>query len=248
VSLYAIIPARGGSKGVPGKNIKLLKGHPLIAYSIAAAKLVKDVDRIIVSTDSHEIAKIARRYGAETPFQRPAELAKDSSPDRDFMLHAVRWFEKNERMLPDYWLHLRPTTPLREPSLINEAIQRIMSAPTATSLRSAHEASESPFKWFLSDSNGFFIPFRSPEGKDYSNMPRQECPKVYIPDGYVDILLTRTILSQESIHGNRIYGYISPFCFEVDSQKDFDFLEYEIERKNFLIMDFLKNIITDKRQ
>jgi N-acylneuraminate cytidylyltransferase len=239
--IYAIIPARGGSKGIPGKNIKLLKGHPLIAYSIAAAKLSKSISRVIVSTDSPEIAEISKTYGAEVPFIRPAEFAKDNSPDRDFLVHAIRWFEENENEIPGYWVHLRPTTPLRDPSLIDDAISMLQNSPNATSLRSGHEAAESPFKWFMKDEKGFFIPFRSAERKDYSNMPRQICPKVYIPDGYVDVLLNSVITGKGSVHGGNIYGYISPFCVEVDSQEDFDFLEYEIERKGSPVFDYLNN-------
>ncbi|OGV37174.1 MAG: cytidylyltransferase [Lentisphaerae bacterium GWF2_49_21] len=239
--VYSIIPARGGSKGVPGKNIKPLKGHPLIAYSIAAARLSKTIDRVIVSTDSAEIAEISMNYGAEVPFIRPAEFAKDNSSDRDFMVHAIQWFESNEKMIPEYWVHLRPTTPLRDSSLVDEAIGIIRKNKNATSLRSGHEATESPFKWFLADEKGFFVPFRSPEGKDYSNMPRQMCPKVYIPDGYVDILLSSVIAGGESIHGRNIHGYISPYCVEVDSQNDFDILEYALGRKSSPILDYLNN-------
>ena len=109
---YAIIPARGGSKGVPRKNIKLLKGFPLIAYSIVAAKMSKMTDRVIVSTDSQEISDIAQKYDAEVPFLRPAEYAHDRSPDIDFVRHAIDWFAKNESNQPELFVHLRPTTPL----------------------------------------------------------------------------------------------------------------------------------------
>ncbi|PYR99017.1 MAG: cytidylyltransferase, partial [Acidobacteria bacterium] len=138
--VFALIPARGGSKGVPKKNIKLLGGYPLIAYSIAAAKLCPLVDRIVVSTDSEDIANISKKYGADVPFLRPAELATDSSPDRDFILHALAYFERQERNTPEYIVHLRPTTPLRDPALMAEAIECIRNNSEATSLRSAHPA------------------------------------------------------------------------------------------------------------
>ncbi|HON56846.1 MAG TPA: acylneuraminate cytidylyltransferase family protein, partial [bacterium] len=111
MKIYAIIPARGGSKGVPDKNIRLLKGYPVIAYSIVACKLSKKIDRIIVSTDSEKIAQISKKYGAEVPFLRPAEFATDISPDLGFMKHAVDWFEINEKNIPDFFIHIRPTTP-----------------------------------------------------------------------------------------------------------------------------------------
>ena len=120
--VVAIIPARSGSKSVAHKNIKLLSGHPLIAYSIAAAQLSKSIGRIIVSTDSEHYAGIAKKYGAEVPFIRPAKLSEDKSGDREFLEHAMEWMAENEGFQPEYWVHLRPTTPLREPRIIDEAI------------------------------------------------------------------------------------------------------------------------------
>ena len=104
----AIIPARGGSKGIPGKNIAPLLGHPLIAYSIAAAHASRGVSRTIVSTDSEEIAAISRRYGAEVPFMRPAELSTDISTDRDFLIHAINWLKEHENYGPIVWLFQLP--------------------------------------------------------------------------------------------------------------------------------------------
>ena len=137
--VFAIIPARGGSKGVPKKNIRPLAGYPLIAYSIAAARLCSRIDRVIVSTDSEQIAELSRKYGAEVPFMRSPALAGNLSTDREFVIHALEWFGKNEAAVPDYLVHLRPTTPLRDPTLIDEAIAALMSDPEATSLRSGHE-------------------------------------------------------------------------------------------------------------
>ncbi|MDD5596486.1 MAG: acylneuraminate cytidylyltransferase family protein [Victivallaceae bacterium] len=234
---YAIIPARCGSKGVVGKNTKVLGGHPLIAYSIAAAKAAKEIDRVIVSTDSEEIAEIARDYGAEVPFLRPAKFAEDNAPDRDFLVHAIEWFQSHERTIPHYWVHLRPTTPLRDPALIDDAIRNISKHSHYSSLRSAHEAGESPFKWFMMNSRREFIPFRSLTGEDYSVMPRQMCPKVYIPNGYVDVLRTKVIMTEESIHGDNIFGYLTPFCREVDSPEDFELLEFELKRKAFTLLE-----------
>ena len=137
--MYAIIPARGGSKGVPKKSIALLCGFPLIAYSIAAAKLSKKIERVIVSTDSEEMAEVARSFGAETPFMRPAEFARDTSPDIEFVEHAISWFQKNESSVPEFLVHLRPTTPLRIPEDIDRAIEMLAKHKDATSLRSGYE-------------------------------------------------------------------------------------------------------------
>jgi N-acylneuraminate cytidylyltransferase len=236
----AIIPARSGSKGVPGKNIRLLGGYPLIAYSIAAAKLSKFIERVIISTDSDEISEISKKYGAEVPFKRPAELAQDKSSDIDFMLHALGWFKENEKQMPEYWVHLRPTTPLRDNKIMDSAISEIMKNPSATSLRSGHMAPESPFKWFKRDENGFFAPLMEGFTSDYINSARQIFPDAYIPDGYVDVLKASYILKSKLIHGDKIIGFESPFCVEVDSMEDFEYLEYEIKKKGSVLLDYLK--------
>ncbi len=241
VTVYAAIPARGGSKGVPKKNIKLLAGFPLIAYSIAAGAMSRLVERLIVSTDSLEIAEVARRYGAEVPFLRPAELAGDTSGDRDWVLHLLKWLQENEGRVPDYLVHLRPTTPMRDPALIDDAICALLADPAATSLRSAHEAPETPFKWFTRSEQGYFRAFAPPDAPPgFANLPRQLLPKVFIPDGYVDVLKTAHVLQAEEIHGDRILGYQSPACREVDTPEDFAYLEFEAGRIDSKVLDFLK--------
>lgn len=227
---------------MPGKNTRLLAGYPLIAYSIVAASLCSTIDRVVVSTDSEVIAEISRRYGADVPFLRPAEFAGDSSPDRDFVMHALTWFEVNEGSVPDLLVHLRPTTPLRVPAVIDAAIGAIISNPEATSLRSGHEAPESPFKWFLRDEQGYFYGFKTDDPRPgYWNLPRQQFRSVYIPDGYVDVLRTSFVLSSDDIHGERIMGYISPACVEVDSLQDFDFLEYYVQKSGSPLLEFLES-------
>lgn len=245
MKIYAIIPARGGSKGVPGKNVKRLNGFPLIAYSIAVAKLSKKISRIIVSTDSEEIAEIAKKYGAECPFLRPKELAQDNSRDYEFMIHAINWFEKNKNCIPDYWVHLRPTTPLRKPELVDSAIETLIINKIATSLRSAHLSPESPYKWFRRDENGWFIGMSNKLDNDTINNPRQQFPNVYIPDGYVDVLITSFIKNNSQIHGNKIFGFESPFCIEVDTPDDFELLEYQINKNNYEVFTYLKNTFKD---
>ncbi len=238
--VYGIVPARGGSKGVPGKNIKLLGGYPLIAYSIAASKMAGSISRTIVSTDSAEIADIAKKYGAEVPFLRPAILAGDRSPDIDFILHAINWFQQNEKKVPEYFVHLRPTTPLRDPAIIDRAIKEMKSSGDATSLRSGHPAPESPFKWFLRDAHGYFKGILPEYSNDFINLPRQSFPIVYIPDGYVDVLKTPFIIGSNTLHGDKMIGFISPFCVEVDSAEEFAFLELEIQKGCNAVYMYLK--------
>jgi len=240
IKVCSIIPARGGSKGVPGKNIKPLGGHPLIAYSIIASKLSKKIQRVIISTDSQEIADIARRYGAEAPFLRPSEFASDGSPDIDFVLHAIGWFETNEGKVPEYLVHLRPTTPMRDPLVIDDAISKLVADPEATSLRSAHEAPESPYKWFIRNERGYFTGVIPGYSNDRLNESRQSFPKVYVPDGYVDVLRTSFVKSAKKLHGDRMIGFVSAFCTEVDTKEDFERLEYELTKKENPLFDYLK--------
>jgi len=239
----AYIPVRGGSKGVPKKNIHPLGGFPLIAFSIAVAKLSKNIERVIVSTDSNEIAEVAVLYGAEVPFIRPAEYAQDLSPDRGHFLHAMNWFKENEGEVPEYWVHLRATTPLRDPHVLDEAIQKILKDSESTSLRSGHPAPESPCKWFKRDNRGYFIG-NCPEDKrpEYYNLPRQLFPPVYIPDGYVDIMKASYVLNSDNLNGSKMIGFSSPHCYEVDTLEELEMIEFQLKKKGSPLLDYLKNI------
>jgi len=235
----AIIPARGGSKGVPKKNIRLLAGYPLIAYSITVAKLSKEIGRVVVSTDSEEIAEISRLYGAEVPFLRPSLFAGDKSRDIEFVTHAIDWFKKNEKNIPDYLVHLRPTTPFRDPDIIDQAIRQIKQNKEATSLRSGHAASESPFKWFLKNKDGYFTGIRPQDSNDDLNKPRQSFPDVYIPDGYVDVLKSEFVVKTGTMHGSKMIGFVSPVCKEVDTPEDFEYLEFEARKTAGPLIEYL---------
>jgi len=242
MSMIAIIPARSGSKGVPGKNIKLLGGIPLFAFSIIAAKMMPSVSRIIVSTDSEEYAQIAKEYGAEVPFLRPNEISGDKSTDFDLFLHALNWFKENENLIPEYILHLRPTTPLRNPQIMEEAVKLFLENKNlASSLRSGHSAPESPYKWFLKDANNYFKGLRDDLTPEKVNLPRQSFPSVYIPDGYIDILKSSVILDSGTLHGDKMLVFESPNCVEVDTKDDFEYLEFQIEKEGSIILNFYDN-------
>jgi CMP-N,N'-diacetyllegionaminic acid synthase len=240
MNTIAIIPARGGSKGIPGKNIAPLLGHPLIAYSIAASLASRSISRTIVSTDAEEIAEIARRYGAEVPFMRPAEFSTDMSTDRDFLMHALGWLAEHENARPDYIVHLRPTTPLREPEVIDDAVRLFRDTASATSLRSAHLASKTPYKWFEMDASGYFKGIRPDDPRpEYYNLPRQSFPPVYDPNGYVDVLRVSQLLNSPSVHGGAILGFVTPFCHELDSPEDLLLMNYLVERHGSPLLPFL---------
>jgi CMP-N,N'-diacetyllegionaminic acid synthase len=234
----AIIPARLGSKSITDKNIKLLSGHPLIAYSIAVAKLSKKIGRVIVSTNSREYADIAKQYGAEAPFIRPDEFSTDTATDKDLLVHAMNWLEENEGSTPEYWVHLRPTTPLRDVEVVDNAINEIMQNKSATSLRSGHKAPESPLKWLVKD-NHYFKGLVS--GEDY-NLPKEAFEQVYIPDGFVDIVKSSFVMNNKEIHGDKMIGFESPVCTEVDSIEEFDYIQYQLDKNGSELFDYLNQV------
>ena len=236
--IIAIIPARSGSKSLIDKNIKLLSGHPLIAYSIAAARLSRKIERIIVSTNSEKYADIARRYGAEVPFIRPDRYSKDTSTDRDFLIHAMKWIKDNEHNEPEYWVHLRPTTPLRIPKIIDDAINIIKDDGSSTSLRSGHKAPESPLKWFVKSDKYF----KGLVDNEKYNLHKESFEQVYIPDGYVDIVKASYMLKNKKIHGDQMLCFESPVCTEVDSTEEFDYIQYQINKNESLLLDHLNKI------
>lgn len=238
--VFAIIPARSGSKGVKDKNIRPLKGYPMIAYTIAAAKLSQNIDRVIVSTDSEKYAEIAREYGAETPFLRPTEISGDRSTDIEFMQHAINWLYENEGSVPEYWMHLRPTNPLRDCTILDNAVRMFLADDSADSLRSAHLADVSPFKWFLRSEDGYYRTFNGIT-LDEANKPRQAFPDVYIPDGYVDMLRTSYIVKNDLLHGNRMIAFRSPESVDVDNIRDYEELERVVVEYQGDVLDYLKN-------
>ena len=242
-SIISIIPARSGSKGVPGKNIAELGGYPLIAYSIAASKLA-GVDRVIVSTDSGEYAEIATRFGAEVPFIRPAELSNDQSTDYEFMLHAMNWMHENEVEVPEYWLHLRPTTPMRDPVIIKAAIDLFVQIHDASSLRSGHIAPETPFKWFMKDSMGYFKGLREDLTPERVNLPRQKFPPVYMPNGYIDIVKASHVLNSSTLHGEKMLVFETPPAAEIDTAEDFDYVDYQMKKGTSPLFEYMAGKIS----
>ena len=236
--VVAVIPARAGSKGVVDKNIKLLAGHPLIAYSIAVARLAIGIDRIIVSTDSEVYASIAREYGAEVPFLRPDDISGDTSTDYDFVRHLLDWMLCNEGNMPKYLVHLRPTTPLREENYIDAAIEQMKQDDGATALRSVHEMSESTYKTFEIEAG--FLRCVCTESWDIeaAGRPRQKYKKTYEGNGYVDIIKSSYVLENCKIHGDRVIAYVTPRVFEADTVEDFDYLEYQVTKNPMLVKRF----------
>ena len=232
--IVALIPARSGSKGVPGKNIKPLAGFPLIAYSIKAALKSKLIDRVIVSTDSEEYANIAREYGAEVPFLRPSELSGDKAADTDFFKHAIDWFTENEGEVPEYFAHLRPTTPLREPNVIDTALKSFIGSDF-TALRSVHKMTESSYKSFEIEDGKLKCLCGGNFDIESANLARQAYPSTYDANGYIDVVRSEMVIQKNLIHSDRVQAYVTDVSYEIDELSDIDFLEYLINKSPTLV-------------
>ena len=227
--VLALIPARGGSKGIPRKNIRNFAGYPLIAWSIAAAKQAASVTRVLVSTDDEEIAAVARQFGAETPFLRPAEFAQDHTTDLPVFVHALKWLDEHEGYKPDVAVQLRPTSPIRPRGLVDKAVEILLSHPDADSVRGVVSAGQNPHKmWRLPD--GENAPMKNlldVDGIDEPyNAPRQILPPVYWQTGHIDAVRAETILNG-SMSGKNIYPLIIDSVFTVDIDNLQDWARYE---------------------
>jgi len=227
--VLAVIPARGGSKGLPRKNIREFAGFPLIAYSIAAGLGAETVTRTIVSTDDEEIAAVARQFGAETPFLRPAELAQDNTTDLPVFQHALRWLAEQEGYTPDAVVQLRPTSPVRPRTLVDEAVRLLLAHPEADSVRGVVPAGQNPHKmWRIDAAGGQMRPLLAVEGiREPFNAPRQALPPVYWQTGHVDAIRPATILEKESMSGSVILPVMIPSNFTVDIDSLFDLQQAE---------------------
>ena len=235
----AIVPARGGSKGIPGKNVRIVGGHPVIAYTIAACRLSKEIGRIVVSTDSPEIAGIAKRYGAEVPFLRPAELSNDTAGDIGYIRHAVDWFEEHEGAIPARIAQMRPTTPLRDPESLDRGIRFFREHPEASSMRSGHEVPEPPQKMFGVKDSFFVGLFPDDPRPEYFNLPRQTFAPAYLPNGYLDIVKPDFVRQAGKLYGDRILAWITPFAVELDTPETLDYLDFCLARRRHALQTFL---------
>ena len=230
--VLAIIPARGGSKGLPRKNVSSLAGHPLIAYSIAAGLQSKRVTRTIVSTDDEEIAAVARQYGAEVPFLRPAELAQDNTLDLPVFQHALTWLAEHEGYHPDVVVQLRPTSPIRPPSLVDDAVGMLLDHPAAGSVRGLVPAGQNPHKMWRVDpvTKQMHNLLNVPGVPEPYNAPRQALPQIYWQTGHVDAIRPEVILKQNSMSGATILALMieSRYTVDIDGLMDLQKAEWLI--------------------
>ncbi|WP_322507739.1 acylneuraminate cytidylyltransferase [Anaerolinea sp.] len=265
--VLAIIPARGGSKGIPRKNIKPFAGHPLIAYSIAAGVQAESVTRVIVSTDDEEIAAVAREYGAEVPFLRPAELAQDQTLDLPVFQHALRWLEEQEGYRPEVVVQLRPTSPVRPPHLVDEAVRILLEHPEADSVRGVVPAGQNPHKmWRIDPQTGVMKNLLDVPGvEEPYNAPRQILPPVYWQTGHIDAIRPR-VIHAGSMSGKVILPVmVDPaYTVDIDTPKDWARSEWLVwysdleivypgrrrrplpQRVDLVVLDF-DGVMTDNR-
>ncbi len=235
IEVMAVIPARGGSKSIPRKNILDFAGHPLIAYSIAAGLQAKHVTRVVVSTDDEEIAEVGRRYGAEVPFLRPAEYAQDNTPDLPVFEHALAWFDEHEGYRPDVLVQLRPTSPVRPPDCVDRAIEILLENPQADSTRGVVVSGQNPFKMWTFAPEGHMQPLLKVEGlAEPFNAPRQKLPQTYWQTGHVDAIRRETILNKKSLSGDVIMPLLidQKYTVDIDTMLDWQQAERLVRQKD----------------
>jgi len=230
--ILAVIPARGGSKGVPRKNIKRLAGKPLLAWTVETTLSLDCLDRVILSTDDEEIAGIGKRYGADVPFLRPAEIAADDTTDMPVYEHALNWLEQHDGFIPDIVVWLRPTVPLRSAGDIENSLDLLIKKRPDW-VRSVCEAEHHPY-WMYKLNDTRMEPFV--EGIRIENyMRRQLLPPAYRLNGAVDVTWRSTILEKKILYAGVIEAHIMPVnrSIDIDTMLDFQLLEAIISQGEY---------------
>lgn len=227
--IVALITARGGSKGLPGKNIRPLHGKPLIAWTIEAAKASQQVSRIVVSTDDDAIAAVSREFGAEVPFMRPAELAQDTSSCVAVAEHAIGWLERQEHYIADYLVILQPTSPLRTAEDIDMAISLAVTH-NARAVISVCEPYQHPFIMKKLSPAGTLVDLLS-TGLGYAR--RQDFPRVYAMNGAIYLVSPSVVIAESTLEPADAIPYIMPpnRSWEIDGAWDFEITEAIMKRQ-----------------
>ena len=237
--VLAVVQARAGSKGLPGKNVRMLLGKPLMAWIIEAARASRRVSRVILSTDSQEYAAIGRRHGVEVPFLRPTELAQDTSTDLEVMTHAISWLKEKEGYRPDLVLRLQPTNPTFPSHLIDAGIELLLSDPQADSVRPVTLSPKHPYKmWRWSSHLPVIEPLLSPEGSGFRepfSVGRKMLPPILVQVGAMEALRIETLLRQRSMAGKKILGlWVEDPLLTVNIDMELDFLLAEAALRKLL--------------
>ena len=232
--IMCLILARGGSKRIPKKNVKKLAGKPLIAYTIECAKHSKYINRIIVSTDDKEIAKVAKEYGAEVPFYRPDKISQDDSTELDAFKHALGWLKENENYEPDMVVKLFATAPFRTTSSVDKAIELLLDNPEADSVRSVKLCSEHPHKMWRIDSERLksLIPLEQKQ-KEAHTLSYHILPEVYIQNAAIDVTKPENVWEKDSVTGVNIMPFVMDDMESIDINDplDFEFAEMILKKR-----------------
>ena len=232
VNVLAVIPARGGSRGIPRKNLACINGRPLVVHSIEHALASRRVSRIVVSTDDPEIAQVARAAGAEVPFVRPSELSGDEVLDLPVFEHVLRFLAASEGYAPEVVVHLRPTAPHRRGEWIDQAVTLLLEHPAADSVRSVSSPAEHPYRVFRIDGEGYLDPVMKHEHERPHDLRRQDHPRMFHYNCVIDVTRRRTIVDRRSMTGGRIL----PFLMEASDVIDID-TELDLRVARFLLKD-----------
>lgn len=223
LKIMCLILARGGSKRIPKKNIKELAGKPLIAYTIECAKGSKYINRIVVSTNDEEIAKVSRGFDAETPFVRPATISQDDSTELDAFKHALKWLKDNEGYEPDLIVKLFPTSPFRTAKSVDKAIKLLLDNPLADSVRSMRLCSEHPYKmWTIKNNRLKSLISTKQKPKEAHTLSYQVLPKIYIQNASIDVTRPENIWGKDSITGTEIIPFIMDEIESIDINTGLD--------------------------
>jgi len=208
-SCVAFVPARQGSKRVPGKNVRVVNGHPMLAYTIAPAIESGVFDAVIVSTDSEEIAAVARHYGAEVPFLRPAAFATDTSPDIEWLEYTLNELQQQGRAWDAFSL-LRPTSPFRTADTIRRAWARFASQDGVDSLRAVEKCAQHPGKMWVMRGDRMFplLPFGNGD-QPWHSTPYQALPPVYVQNASLEIAWTRVVFERRTIAGDVLMPFLT---------------------------------------
>lgn len=219
MKIATIIPARAGSKRIPDKNMKEVQGLSLMAWAIGVSKIVDPSIPVFVDTDSPRYAEEASNYGATVPFLRDARLATDSSTDFETIQAFCATLDFPEDTII---LHLRPTTPLRDPNIVRKAMEVFTgNAGSFSALRSVHENPTVPYKAFEMRPNNQLAPIKGiTKSVADANRPSQSFPKTYIGNGYVDFFRVSNLWEHRSVHGPKVFGFLTDFAVDVDSEDD----------------------------
>tara|TARA_B100000953_G_scaffold5522_1_gene4868 strand:- start:1277 stop:2077 length:801 start_codon:yes stop_codon:yes gene_type:complete len=238
LKVLGLIPARGGSKGIPLKNIKKLAGKPLVQFSIESAKTSKLLDRIIVSTDDMKIAQISKKLGAEVPFLRPGKISQDSSSLLGVVKHCLKHLSENESYTPDIISILQPTSPLRTSKMIDNSI-KLLKTTNATSVLSVSIKRHHPFRSFWLPKK-FLKPFKPTFEKFYQ---RQKLPSLYYPTGSIYTFWSKTLQQHNSIYGPKIFPLIAKekeFHLDIDNPYELFVSEMTLLHWNNWFKKYLK--------